>query len=118
MGTIAKTSLLKLWLILALTLPLTVTAETFNLHLYWNPYDWPTALIRGECNVNAGPFIEVGTATASTLQMPITVVAAKGDLLACRARGELNGEVSAWTTEATYRIPLGLTAPAGVRVAP
>ena len=109
---------MKKLMILLLILPLTVTAETFNLHLYWDAYDWPTALIRGECRVNAGPFIEVGTATAGTLQMPITVVALKGDTLACRVRGELNGEISAWTAEATYRIPLGLTAPAGIRVAP
>lgn len=108
----------RFFLLLLVLIPLifTVEAETFALKLVWDPYPWPTALIRAECKLDAGPYIEVGTVSAAMLELPISTVAAPGQVITCHIRGELSGEVSAWGTEATYRFPLGLTPPTGTAI--
>lgn len=108
----------KLFLIALLPLPLIVTADSIKVNLLWDTYGWPTATIRGECKTGTGAYSPVGTVSAATSTMSATVTASKGDIITCRVMGELDGEVSAWSTEATYRIPLGLTPPVNVRVVP
>lgn len=82
----------RLFALLMLALPLTVTAADFSVE--WVPYEYPQATMTATCDVNGVAPDVVGSALASAISIPFVLTATHGDTVTCSVVASYMGKES------------------------